>query len=41
MILVVGSTILTYYAFSAVGGWSGLMNGLHAQIDAGKLHTTT
>jgi solute:Na+ symporter, SSS family len=41
MILVVGSSLLTYYAFSAVGGWSGLMDGLHAQIDAGKLHTTT
>jgi SSS family solute:Na+ symporter len=41
MILVVGSTLLTYYAFSAVGGWSGLVDGLQAQIDAGKLHTTT
>jgi len=41
MILVIGSTILTYYAFSAVGGWSGLIHGLHAQIDAGKLHTST
>jgi len=31
ILLLIGSIILTYFCFSAVGGWSGLMEGLVAK----------
>ncbi|MEM1220058.1 MAG: sodium transporter, partial [Bacteroidota bacterium] len=35
ILLVVGSIILTYFAFDQVGGWSGLIAGLDAKGQAG------
>lgn len=37
ILLVIGSCIITYYAFDAVGGWSGLIDGLDAKAAAGQL----
>jgi SSS family solute:Na+ symporter len=36
ILLIFGSTLLTYFAFSQIGGWSGLMAGLDAKAAAGE-----
>jgi len=37
ILLVIGSCMITYYAFDKVGGWSGLIAGLDAKAAAGEL----
>ncbi len=37
ILLVVGSCILTYYAFANVGGWSGMIDGLNERAAAKTL----
>jgi len=37
ILLVIGSCMITYYAFDGVGGWSGLIEGLNAKGAAGEL----
>lgn len=37
ILLVLGSILLTYFAFEQVGGWSGMMAGLDAKGAAGEL----
>ena len=37
VLLVIGSCIITYFAFDKVGGWSGLIEGLNAKAAAGEL----
>ena len=39
VLLIIGSILLTYFSFAHpdVGGWSGLMEGLENQFQAGKL----
>ncbi len=37
VLLLLGSTLITYYAFEGVGGWSGLIDGLNARGAAGTL----
>ena len=41
ILLVVGSIVLTYYAFDAVGGWSGMIEGLDAKAAAGQFVNET
>ena len=41
ILLVIGSMVLTYYAFEAVGGWSGMINGLDAKAAAGEFVNET
>ncbi len=36
ILLVMGSIVLSYYAFEAVGGWSGMIDGLDARAAAGE-----
>ncbi len=36
ILLVVGSIVLTYYAFDQVGGWSGMIDGLNQMAAAGE-----
>ncbi|MEZ4828900.1 MAG: sodium:solute symporter [Bacteroidia bacterium] len=38
ILLVIGSTVLTIFAFNEVGGWSGLMSGLDAAQSSGILN---
>ncbi|MEZ4774188.1 MAG: sodium:solute symporter [Bacteroidia bacterium] len=38
ILLVIGSTVLTIFAFNEVGGWNGLMTGLDAAESAGILN---
>ncbi|MDX2247724.1 MAG: sodium:solute symporter [Bacteroidia bacterium] len=38
ILLVIGSTVLTFFAFSEVGGWNGLMAGLDAAESSGILN---
>ncbi|MEM8908279.1 MAG: sodium:solute symporter [Bacteroidota bacterium] len=37
ILLVIGSCMITYYAFDQVGGWSGLISGLNERAAAGQL----
>lgn len=37
ILLILGSCILTYYAFDRVGGWSEMIAGLNAKAAAGEL----
>ena len=37
ILLIFGSMLLTYYAFSGVGGWSGMIAGLDQKAAAGEL----
>lgn len=37
ILLVIGSCMITYYAFDGVGGWSGLIEGLNQKGAAGEL----
>ena len=41
ILLVFGSILLTYFAFSEVGGWSGFIAGLDAMAAAGQLVEAT
>ena len=36
ILLIFGSTLLTYYAFSQIGGWAGLIAGLDEMAAAGQ-----
>lgn len=36
VLLILGSVVLTYYAFDKVGGWYGLIDGLNAKAAAGE-----
>ncbi|MCB0705723.1 MAG: sodium:solute symporter [Saprospiraceae bacterium] len=36
ILLILGSCLITYYAFAEVGGWSGLIAGLDAKAAAGE-----
>ncbi len=40
VLLLAGAVVLTFFAFSEVGGWSGLIEGLQARFDSGQLHKT-
>ena len=40
ILLLAGAVVLTFFAFSEVGGWSGLIEGLQARFDSGQLHKT-
>lgn len=37
VLLIIGSIILTVFAFSQIGGWSGLIEGLNAKHAAGEI----
>jgi SSS family solute:Na+ symporter len=37
ILLIIGSIILTVFAFSQIGGWSGLIEGLNAKHAAGDI----
>ena len=37
ILLVIGSCMITYYAFEGVGGWSGMIEGLNRKGAAGEL----
>ena len=36
VLLIIGSCLITYYAFSQVGGWSGMIKGLDEMAAAGQ-----
>ncbi len=40
ILLIIGSIILTWFAFDKVGGWSGMMEGLDAKNAAGEIQMT-
>jgi SSS family solute:Na+ symporter len=40
MLLLLGSMVLTYFCFKEVGGWSGMIEGLNAMREAGRLNNT-
>jgi len=37
ILLIIGSIILTWFAFDKVGGWSGMIDGLNAKNAAGEI----
>ena len=37
ILLIIGSCIITFFAFQEVGGWAGLIEGLNAKAAAGEL----
>ena len=41
ILLIIGSIILTYYAFSEVGGWNGLLTALDQKHQIGELEKNT
>ncbi len=40
ILLIVGSIVLTIFAFENVGGWTGMMEGLNAKLAAGEVTKT-
>ncbi len=38
ILLIIGSMILTYFAFQQVGGWDGMIAGLNAKAAAGEFY---
>ena len=38
ILLIAGSCMIAYYAFDAVGGWNGMINGLNAKAAAGEFY---
>ncbi|MEM6522408.1 MAG: sodium:solute symporter [Bacteroidota bacterium] len=40
VLLVFGSILLTYFCFSEVGGWEGMISGLNSMKDSGALDKT-
>lgn len=41
ILLVIGSCFLTYYVFSAIGGWEGMIAGLNEMTSQGLITTET